>query len=319
MTTITTELAQRIERQRKAAEWALDAWKKFYDAPDDIDLERLLSMEELTLISNHNAASNPVNVIALLDALAAKDKRIADLTASLDAEEKNAAALVHNHRVHAARLIDERGQLRGRIAELEARPEQQPFNFDDFMYGVRSSQPFRGETLADNIPDEAVALIEQALRSAPVSRPEQQPVAHPSHTFRDETAEQAGIDPAIADAYMQGCRDTESRMAEPQPVVTCWSCKNEVEVSAIGDCDGYCPNCNQPIDLDDEPYATQTAAQPVTVNIKWPDDGFDDCLDSWGGQARDTFDCGYNFSATRHEEAIRAALAAAGITIAEGE
>ncbi len=42
--------------------------------------------------------------------------------------------------------------------------------------------------------------------------------------------------------------------------VTCWSCRNKVEISAIGDCDGYCPKCNSPIDLDEEPY---TAPQPT--------------------------------------------------------
>lgn len=48
---------------------------------------------------------------------------------------------------------------------------------------------------------------------------------------------------------------------EPVAVVECWACKQDVEVSAIGDCDGYCPNCGNPIDLDDEPYA----APPVPV------------------------------------------------------
>lgn len=42
--------------------------------------------------------------------------------------------------------------------------------------------------------------------------------------------------------------------------VTCWSCRNEVEISAIGDCDGYCPKCDAPIDLDEEPY---TSPQPA--------------------------------------------------------
>lgn len=41
----------------------------------------------------------------------------------LEATEKLNAELVHNHRVHAARLIDERGQLKQRIAQLEAREE----------------------------------------------------------------------------------------------------------------------------------------------------------------------------------------------------
>ena len=43
------------------------------------------------------------------------------LLAERDADKKRIAELTHNHRVHAARLIDERGQLKGRIAEMEAR------------------------------------------------------------------------------------------------------------------------------------------------------------------------------------------------------
>lgn len=44
--------------------------------------------------------------------------------------------------------------------------------------------------------------------------------------------------------------------------VTCWSCRNEVEISAIGDRDGYCPICDAPIDLDEEPY---NSPQPAPV------------------------------------------------------
>ncbi|WP_276855016.1 hypothetical protein [Enterobacter oligotrophicus] len=53
---------------------------------------------------------------------------------------------------------------------------------------------------------------------------------------------------------------------EAEPValtVQCWSCRDEIEVSAIGDCDGYCPKCNSPIDLDEEPYTAQPAAVSV--------------------------------------------------------
>lgn len=44
----------------------------------------------------------------------------------LEVAEKRNGELVHNHRVHAARLIDERGQLKQRIAELEAREVKLP-------------------------------------------------------------------------------------------------------------------------------------------------------------------------------------------------
>lgn len=52
----------------------------------------------------------------------------------------------------------------------------------------------------------------------------------------------------------------EKRIAELEArdkpkFVKCWSCKHDIEVLAIVDCDGYCPRCAAPIDLDDEPYA----------------------------------------------------------------
>ena len=56
--------------------------------------------------------------------------------------------------------------------------------------------------------------------------------------------------------------------------VTCWSCKKMVGVSAIGYCDGYCPNCNSPIDLDDEPYIT-TPPAPAAVPDVDPRDAFE--------------------------------------------
>lgn len=57
------------------------------------------------------------------------------------------------------------------------------------------------------------------------------------------------------------------------------------------------------------------------LTVKLPDDGLDDCYDLWGeDHCRNNFDCGYNFSAVRHEEAIREACAAAGIKLQiEGE
>lgn len=41
------------------------------------------------------------------------------------------------------------------------------FDFNDFMYGIRRSGPFRGETLADNLKDDAVTLIEEAFHTLP--------------------------------------------------------------------------------------------------------------------------------------------------------
>lgn len=80
-----------------------------------------------------------------------------------------------------------------------------------------------------------------------------------------ERIEQYANDPRmcnINDEIRELARMALSAM-DSEPVaesVTCWSCRNEVEISAIGDCDGYCPKCDAPIDLDEEPY---TSPQPA--------------------------------------------------------
>ncbi|HHJ4359670.1 TPA: hypothetical protein ACQJI2_000699 [Citrobacter freundii] len=50
-------------------------------------------------------------------------------------------------------------------------------------------------------------------------------------------------------------RIAELEARDKPKFVKCWSCKHDIEVLAIVDCDGYCPRCAAPIDLDDEPYA----------------------------------------------------------------
>lgn len=76
--------------------------------------------------------------------------------------------------------------------------------------------------------------------------------------------------------------------AAPQPApvvprVTCWSCRNQVEISAIGDCDGYCPECDASIDLDEEPY---TSEQPAPVV---PDESYLQLSDLYHAQEKRLF------------------------------
>lgn len=55
----------------------------------------------------------------------------------------------------------------------------------------------------------------------------------------------------------------ERRKADREPVVKkvgCWSCQNEVDISAIADCDGCCPKCGTRIHLDEEPYIAPLSA-----------------------------------------------------------
>ncbi|MNQ93549.1 hypothetical protein D3C85_1090210 [compost metagenome] len=44
-----------------------------------------------------------------------------------------------------------------------------------------------------------------------------------------------------------------------------------------------------------------------TLEIELPDDGIEDCQREWGEGCKDTFDCGYNFSCSKHEQAIHSA------------
>lgn len=109
------------------------------------------------------------------------------------------------------------------------------------------------------------------LYSAPQAGPvaDSQPVA-----YTDER-NLGYIDRGRETAYLWGKQNSEDsdvalyRHAQPGKVVdresvaesvTCWSCRNEVEISAIGDCDGYCPKCDAPIDLDEEPYTSPQLA-----------------------------------------------------------
>lgn len=63
-----------------------------------------------------------------------------------------------------------------------------------------------------------------------------------------------------SEQWFEELQEARQRIAELEArdnpkLVQCWSCKHDIEVLAIADCDGYCPRCAAPIDLDDEPYA----------------------------------------------------------------
>ncbi|MGS3503247.1 hypothetical protein [Citrobacter koseri] len=112
----------------------LEAQRKFYAAATPLVIRALL--DELEALQSFRTAymewsdkTDWVQTDKRLDVIKPWGKHRADvlklyidhLELKLEAEEQRNAELVHNHRVHAARLIDERGQLKQRIAELEAR------------------------------------------------------------------------------------------------------------------------------------------------------------------------------------------------------
>ncbi|ARD61580.1 hypothetical protein Y71_17215 [Kosakonia radicincitans DSM 16656] len=112
---------------KAAAEVAMDAWKKFLSLPDDVDLERGLSLDEFTLISYHNGASNPANILALLAERDAKDARIAELEELADLQRDKIKRLEsdlwdeQHENVHYADAAElEIAALHDRITELEA-------------------------------------------------------------------------------------------------------------------------------------------------------------------------------------------------------
>lgn len=63
------------------------------------------------------------------------------------------------------------------------------------------------------------------------------------------------LESAIDRAETAEKRIAELEARDKPKFVKCWSCKHDIEVLAIVDCDGYCPRCAAPIDLDDEPCA----------------------------------------------------------------
>ena len=73
------------QRMRTSASQALAAWNKFLSLPDDVDLERGLSLDEVTLISSHNTVANPAAILSLLSEreadkalIAEQDKRLVE-------------------------------------------------------------------------------------------------------------------------------------------------------------------------------------------------------------------------------------------------
>ncbi|MFH2237420.1 ead/Ea22-like family protein [Citrobacter freundii] len=98
------------------------------------------------------------------------------------------------------------------------------------------------------------ALNKQALREAAQEEIMLRSVSDTSDAWQDEASPEAVL------ALLDELEAAEKRIAELEArnkpkFVKCWSCKHDIEVLAIVDCDGYCPSCAAPIDLDDEPYA----------------------------------------------------------------
>lgn len=85
-----------------------------------------------------------------------------------------------------------------------------------------------------------------------------QPIAEIEHKpVRDFVA---AANPATVLALLDELEAKDKQIAELEArdkpkFVQCWSCKHDIEILAIADCDGYCPRCAAPIDLDDDPYA----------------------------------------------------------------
>ena len=93
--------------------------------------------------------------------------------------------------------------------------------------------------------------------------------APPAPAHVDEIAAQAGIDPAIADAYMQGCHDTEARQAETDTTAHQFE---SLAGKVVGGSDGF--ECTPVADLYElmtkcgECYDYTTSAKVATDWIK---------------------------------------------------
>lgn len=142
------------------ASLALDAWNKFVSLPDDVDLERGLSLYEMSLLSAHDAASNPANILALLAERDADKKRIEMLEKYVDERDAQNQELLLNIGSLQQRIAELREYYEGviadgskRIAELEAcvsnlqvnRPVVYGDGFYEGYWKARSEQSMSSE------------------------------------------------------------------------------------------------------------------------------------------------------------------------------
>ncbi|HCT9392205.1 TPA: ead/Ea22-like family protein [Enterobacter hormaechei] len=93
--------------------------------------------------------------------------------------------------------------------------------------------------------DKSISFLKDQLAQLANFNPDWDKLEAATYSLREHMAELTAARKRIA--------ELEAR--DKPKFVQCWSCKHDIEVLAIADCDGYCPRCAAPIDLDDEPYA----------------------------------------------------------------
>ncbi|MBP1009469.1 hypothetical protein [Enterobacter hormaechei] len=102
-------------------------------------------------------------------------------------------------------------------------------------------------TLLDELEakDKSISFLKDQLAQLANFNPDWDKLEAATYSLREHMAELTAARKRIA--------ELEAR--DKPKFVQCWSCKHDIEELAIADCDGYCPRCAAPIDLDDEPYA----------------------------------------------------------------
>ncbi|CAH6035521.1 hypothetical protein [Citrobacter koseri] len=158
--------------------------------------------------------------------------------------------------------------------QLIKRLEEQESSARYALSFVQDSEILRDIEMDLRITEIALASLGAGSDSHPTHGPLSNYRLHRISDILSKAAAQSdggNIGYAMSDAVKVIDELLEGRAAEPAPLtVQCWSCRDEIEVSAIGDCDGYCPKCNSPIDLDEEPYTTPPAAVvPDRLFEKW--------------------------------------------------
>ena len=247
-----------IDKQalREAAEKATGSHDRLSVLPaDDIfDISQHEGTQldaDIAAVNVFNEAANPATVLALLDALEAAQKRIAEL-------EEESAELKRFKEVMTK--------------AAEALKEGKPLNLESLFKGELASAMF------------AMMFAGEFKRSGAKNYLE---LLYDVPEFGELT---------VTIQKVEG-KTPGQRIAELE----------ESHAQVIHSRDHYKRVADEGI---------QSLAEARTLTVKLPDDGLDDCYDLWGPeQCRNNFDCGYNFSAVRHEEAFREACAAAGIQL----
>ena len=148
---------------KAAAEKATEAHERLSAIPSDGLVDASLAENaqlesDITALIAHNDASSPANVLALVEALEARDKQIADSESRVSRQNR-----------HVCELFDDNTALRQRIAELEVESktmlELKQASLADNALLKLELEILESRTVTVKLPEVRITVAESKLRN----------------------------------------------------------------------------------------------------------------------------------------------------------